>query len=88
MGEKRPQSPTGKESLLAQVLERTNLKRALKQVKRNKRPRCKWHDGSRTTRRDETTLAERGPNGIPAGEVWLNPENPEAEEPEIRDKAA
>ena len=25
---------------------------------------------------------------IPAGRVWLNPENPEAEEPEIRDKAA
>lgn len=36
MGEKRPQSPIGKESLLAQVLERTNLIRALKQVKRNK----------------------------------------------------
>jgi len=36
MGEKHPQSPTGKESLLAHVLERTNLIRALKQVKRNK----------------------------------------------------
>jgi len=36
MGEKRNQSPTGKEPLLAQVLDRTNLMRALKQVKRNK----------------------------------------------------
>jgi len=36
MGENRPQSPLGKESLLAQVLERTNLIRALRQVKRNK----------------------------------------------------
>jgi len=36
MGEEQHQSPIGKESLLAQVLERTNLIRALKQVKRNK----------------------------------------------------
>ncbi len=36
MGEKHPQSPIGKESLLAQVLEKKNLIRALKQVKRNK----------------------------------------------------
>ena len=36
MGENRPQSPIGKASLLAQVLERTNLIRALQQVKRNK----------------------------------------------------
>jgi len=36
MGERRNQSPIGKESLLAQVLDRTNLMRALKQVKRNK----------------------------------------------------
>ena len=36
MGEKHPQSPIGKESLLAQVLDRNNLMRALKQVKRNK----------------------------------------------------
>jgi len=36
MGESHTQSPTGKESLLAQVLERTNLIQALKQVKRNK----------------------------------------------------
>jgi len=36
MGERRNQSPTGKESLLAQALDRTNLIRALKQVKRNK----------------------------------------------------
>lgn len=27
-------------------------------------------------------------NWVSVGEVWLNPENPEAEEPEIRDKAA
>jgi len=36
MGERRNQSPIGKESLLAQVLDRKNLMRALKQVKRNK----------------------------------------------------
>ena len=36
MGEKRSQPPLGMESLLTQVLERTNLIRALKQVKRNK----------------------------------------------------
>jgi len=36
MGKNRHQSPIGKESLLAQVLERTNLIRALQQVKRNK----------------------------------------------------
>jgi len=36
MGENRNQSPIGKESLLAQVLDRKNLMRALKQVKRNK----------------------------------------------------
>ena len=36
MGERRNQSPIGKESLLAQALDRTNLMRALKQVTRNK----------------------------------------------------
>ncbi len=36
MGEMRNQSPIGKESLLAQALDRNNLMRALKQVKRNK----------------------------------------------------
>jgi len=36
MGEERHQSPIGKESLLAQVLERNNLISALKRVKRNK----------------------------------------------------
>ena len=36
MGENHNQSPIGKESLLAQVLDRKNLMRALKQVKRNK----------------------------------------------------
>ncbi len=36
MGEKCHQSPLGKDSLLAQVLDRNNLIRALKQVKRNK----------------------------------------------------
>ena len=36
MGEERNQSPIGTDSLLAQVLGRTNLMRALKQVKRNK----------------------------------------------------
>lgn len=36
MGEIRNQSPIGKESLLAQTLDRNNLMRALKQVKRNK----------------------------------------------------
>jgi len=36
MGEERYQSPIGEESLLAQVLDRSNLIRALKQVKRNK----------------------------------------------------
>jgi len=36
VGEERHQSPIGEESLLAQVLDRSNLVRALKQVKRNK----------------------------------------------------
>jgi len=36
MGEKRNQSPTEKESLLAKMLDRTNLMLALKQVKRKK----------------------------------------------------
>jgi len=36
MGEKRHQSPLEKDSLLAQVLDRNNLIRALKQVKRYK----------------------------------------------------
>ena len=27
-------------------------------------------------------------NWVPVSEVWLNPENPEVEEPEIRDEAA
>ncbi len=43
MGEKHPQSPIGKESLLAQVLEKKNLIRALKQVKRNKG--MMWRNG-------------------------------------------